>query len=101
MARRGLLRWIVSLAATAASTYALDAFAAAAGAALVASGLAGGLGRPAAVVVLLASYAAWALGLGANVRANWALLARTGTSTNVLSKAAHDLARRRSTGSRA
>ena len=36
--------WLVSIAATIASTYALDAFAAVAGAALVASGLRANLG---------------------------------------------------------
>jgi hypothetical protein len=101
MARSGLLRWSISLAATAASTYALDAFAAAAGALLVASGLAGGLAQPMAVALLVASYAAWGLGLRANVRANWTLLTTTGTSTNVLSKAAHDLVRHRTSGPRA
>jgi hypothetical protein len=37
----------------------------------------------------------WGLGLRANLRANWLLLRRTGTSTNVLSKAAFELTRRR------
>jgi hypothetical protein len=36
----------------------------------------------------------------ANLAANWSLLARTGASTNVLSKAAHDIARARGAGPR-
>ncbi|BCY09052.1 guanitoxin biosynthesis pre-guanitoxin forming N-methyltransferase GntF [Actinoplanes sp. L3-i22] len=87
--------WAVSLAATAASTYALDAWAAAVGAALVASGWLADLDHRAVVAFLLASYAVWAFGLRANLRANASLLAATGTSTNVLSKLAHDLTRRR------
>jgi len=92
----GLRNWTVSLAATVASSYALDACAAAAGVALVASGLLAGLDQPWLLLFLAASYAAWAVGLRANLRANWTLLVTTGTSTNVLSKAAYDLARRTS-----
>ncbi|GAA3334780.1 hypothetical protein GCM10020358_00530 [Amorphoplanes nipponensis] len=101
MPHRGLTSWAVSLAATAVSAYALDAFAAATGAALVATGLLAGAGHPTAVALLVASYAAWGLGLRAGVGANWALLTTTGTSTNILSKAAHDVTRRRSRGERA
>ena len=36
----------------------------------------------------------------ANLAANWRLLARTGTSTNAVSKAAHDMARARGAGPR-
>jgi hypothetical protein len=101
MAHRGLTAWAVTLAATVASTYALDTFAAAAGAGLVASGVCADVGRPGMIALLLLTYAAWGLGLRANLGANWALLTTTGTSTNVLSKAAYDLTRRRSTGPRA
>ncbi|WP_232343908.1 guanitoxin biosynthesis pre-guanitoxin forming N-methyltransferase GntF [Actinoplanes awajinensis] len=87
--------WAVSLAATAASTYALDAWAAAVGAGLVASGLLADLGHRSVVVFLLVSYAAWVFGLRAGLQANGSLLAATGTSTNVLSKLAYDLTRRR------
>ncbi|MEU4690557.1 guanitoxin biosynthesis pre-guanitoxin forming N-methyltransferase GntF [Actinoplanes sp. NPDC023714] len=90
-----LAAWTTSLAATAASTYALDACAAAAGAALVASGLLADLGRQLSLAILLVSYTVWAFGLRANLMANASLLTATGTSTNVLSKLAHDL-----TGSR-
>ena len=93
--------WTVSLAATAASTYALDACAAAAGVALVASGLLGDLDRPWLVGLLAVSYVAWGLGLRTNLRANWSLLVATGTSTNVLSKAAFDLTRRATGNARA
>jgi hypothetical protein len=92
----GLRNWTVSLAATVASNYALDAFAAAAGVALVASGLIAGLDRSWLLLFLAVTYAAWAVGLRASLRANWNLLLTTGTSTNVLSKAAYDLARRTS-----
>ncbi|GIF68786.1 hypothetical protein Ais01nite_68210 [Asanoa ishikariensis] len=88
------MRWTVSAAATVASTYALDAFAAAAGALVVMSGVLAGLSHGWVVVVLVGSYVLWALGLRTNLRANGALLAATGTSTNVLSKAAYDLTRR-------
>jgi hypothetical protein len=87
--------WAVSLAATAASTYALDACAAAAGAGLVATGLLADLDHRSVVAFLLASYTVWVFGLRANLRANGSLLAATGTSTNVLSKLAYDLTRRR------
>jgi hypothetical protein len=94
-------QWTFSLAATAASTYALDAFAAATGALLVAAGLLDGLSRAWVVTALVASYLIWTLGLRTNLRANGALLAATGTSTNVLSKAAWELTRRRGGGERA
>jgi hypothetical protein len=84
-------RWGLSIAATALSTYALDAVATLAGTALVASGLLAGAATPAAAAFLAASYLAWGLGLRENLRANWLLLTATGTSTNVLSKLAHDL----------
>ncbi len=90
----GFRNWVVSVAATVASNYALDAWAATAGVTLVASGLLAGLDRPWLLVLLVVSYVAWAFGLRASVRANWTLLVTTGTSTNVLSKAAYDLARR-------
>lgn len=92
--------WTVSVVATAASTWALDATAAVAGGGLVASGLLDGLGHRWVLVFLVASYAAWAVGLRANLLANGRLLAATGTSTNVLSKAAYDLTRRRRPGGR-
>jgi hypothetical protein len=87
--------WTVSIAATVASTWALDAFAAAVGGGLVASGLLDDLSHPWVLVFLIVSYAAWAVGLRANLLANGRLLAATGASTNVLSKAAYDLVRRR------
>lgn len=87
-------RWIVSTAATLASVYVLDAFATVAGLALAASGLADGLDRAAVVALLVAGYLVWGLSLRSAVRANDQLLAETGTSTNVLSKAAHDVTRR-------
>ncbi|GAA3389451.1 hypothetical protein GCM10020369_39620 [Cryptosporangium minutisporangium] len=99
--RAGLLRWVISLVATAASTYALDAVATAAGIALVASGLLAGLDHAWALAFLAATYLAWIQGLRTSLPANRTLLTTTGTSTNVLSKAAHDLVRRATTNERA
>jgi hypothetical protein len=85
-------RWGVTLTATAVSTYALDAVATAAGVAVVASGLLRGLDHLVVLALLAASYVAWGAGLRVNLAANLVLLERTGTSTNVLSKAAYELA---------
>lgn len=90
----GLGRWAATLVATAASTYALDLVATTAGLLLAASHVLSGLDRGWVLLFLAASYVAWGTGLWANLRANWALLQCTGTSTNALSKAAHDLAGR-------
>ncbi|MEV6492721.1 hypothetical protein AB0M20_29490 [Actinoplanes sp. NPDC051633] len=94
-------RWGTSVLATVVATYALDLIATAAGVGLVASGLLADLGHRWLPAVLVLSYAAWALGMRANVRANSVLLATTGMSTNVFSKAAHDLVRRFSDSVRA
>src|ERR1700748_130146 len=93
--------WIVTLTATVASTYALDAFATAVGGALAASGLLAGVQGAQLLTLLAISYFMWAAGLRANLAANWELLTRTGVSTNALSKAAHDVARGRDAGPRA
>ncbi len=93
--------WLATLVATVLSAYALDAIAAAAGVVLARSGLLQGLDASVLLAVLVASYVAWAAALRVNLRANWDLLQQTGTSTNVLSKAAHDLARRRGASVRA
>ena len=85
-------RWLATLGATAVSTYALDAVATAAGAALAASGLLHGAPHLVLLGFLALTYVAWGAGLRRNLSANWALLEQTGTSTNALSKAAHDLA---------
>ncbi len=85
-------RWAATVGATAVSTYALDAVATVAGAALAASGVLHGAPHALLLGFLALSYVAWGAGLRKSLGANWALLERTGTSTNVLSKAAHDLA---------
>ena len=85
-------RWLATLGATAISTYALDAVATATGATLAASGLLHGAPHALLLGFLALSYVAWGAGLRKSLSANWALLERTGTSTNALSKAAHDLA---------
>ena len=94
-------RWAVTIAATAASTYALDAIATAAGIALAASGVLGGLDHLLVLGLLVASYVVWGVGLRVSLQANWSLLEETGTSTNVLSKAAFDLATLRTASPRA
>jgi hypothetical protein len=83
--------WIVTVVATAASTYALDAFAIAVGGLLAASGFVAGLEGAPLLAFLAATYMLWAAGMRANLASNWALLTTTGASTNALSKAAHDL----------
>ena len=88
--------WLVTLVATVVSAYALDAIAAAAGVALAGSGLLQGLDAwRAADAAARRRTSSWAAALRVNLRANWDLLQQTGTSTNALSKAAHDVARRR------
>ena len=83
--------WLITFVATAASTYALDAVATAAGVLLVASGLLSGLAHPLVLAFLAATYVLWGAGLRANLSANLLLLRQTGTSTNALSKAAFEL----------
>ncbi len=90
------LAWLATLGATAVSTYALDAVATAAGLALLAAGLHGGVGHAPLIAFLALTYVAWAAGLRVNLAANWRLLNETGASTNALSKAGFELARRRS-----
>ena len=68
--------WTASTATTVVSSYALDAWAAAAGVALVASGLLAGIAQPWTVALLLGTYVAWGLGLRTNLRANWSLLSK-------------------------
>jgi len=86
--------------ATAACTYALEAFAIAAGALLAGSGVLAGLDRPLLLSFLAGTYVLWAAGLRVSLAANWSLLTRTGVSTNAPSKAAHDVAHARKAGPR-
>lgn len=94
-------RWVVTFAATAISTYALDAFATAAGVLLVTSQLFRGLDHAHVLLFLAGTYLVWGAGLRVNLQANWNLLEDTGTSTNVLSKAAYDLTKLRARSMRA
>lgn len=94
-------KWLITLAATAASTYALDAVAAGVGVLLVASQVLGGLDHGVLLVFLAGTYVVWGAGLRVNLTANWTLLEQTGTSTNALSKAAYDLVRLRTRSLRA
>jgi hypothetical protein len=91
----GARSWFVTFAAMAASTYALDAVATAAGLLLAASTLLHGVSHGLLLVVLCASYFAWGAALRVSLAANRRLLEATGTSTNALSKAGYDLARSR------
>ncbi|MFN0194123.1 MAG: guanitoxin biosynthesis pre-guanitoxin forming N-methyltransferase GntF [Aestuariivirga sp.] len=84
-------RWGITVAATAISAYALDAIAAAAGLIVVSSNLLGAISHAEALLFLAMTYIAWGAGLRVNLSANWALLESTGTSTNLLSKAAYEL----------
>jgi hypothetical protein len=92
--------WIVTFAATVASAYALDAVATTAGVLLAASALLGGAHHATVLVFLAATYVIWGAGMRVNLAANWLLLEETGTSTNLLSKAAHDIVRARSASER-
>jgi NNMT/PNMT/TEMT family protein len=87
--------WAVTFLATAASAYALDAVATTAGVLLAASALLSGTDHGVVLAFLVATYAVWGAGMRVSLTANWTLLEETGTSTNALSKAAHDI-----TGSR-
>lgn len=91
----GPRKWAITLGATAVSTYALDALATAVGVLLAASHLLRGLDHELLLVLLAGTYVLWGAGLRVNLQANWKLLEQTGTSTNVFSKAAYDLAKLR------
>ena len=93
-------RWLITVAATAASTYALDAVATAAGLILVESHALRGFDSFQALLFLAITYLIWGAGLRVNLTANWALLERTGMSANVLSKVAYDLIKRRTKSER-
>lgn len=88
----GTRRWAATAGASLLTAYALDLFATALGLLTVASGMLSGIGYVEALLILLASYVFWGSGLWACLKANWALLQRTGACTNILAKAGHDLA---------
>ena len=88
----GARRWVTTAAASFITAYALDLFATCLGLLAVASGLLSGIGYVEGLVLLFASYVFWGSGLWAVIKANWALLQRTGACTNILAKAGHDLA---------
>ena len=90
----GARRWVTTAAASLLTAYALDLFATSLGLLVVASGLLSGIGYIEALLLLLASYVFWGSGLWAVIKANWALLQRTGACTNILAKVGHDLAMR-------
>ena len=88
-------KWAITVLATAVSTYALDGVATVAGVLLAASHVLRGLDQWLLLVVLAGTYLLWGAALRVNLKANWTLLEETGTSTNVLSKAAYELAKLR------
>lgn len=92
--------WLVTVAATVASTYALDAVATLAGIGLAASTLLAGIDHRLLIAVLVGSYALWAVGLRANLIANSALLEQTGVSTSVASKALYAMVAARTRNAR-
>ena len=94
-------RWFITLTATAVSTYTLDAVATTAGVLLAASHLLHGIDHALVLLFLAGTYVVWWAGLRVNLKANWSLLEDTGTSTNVLSKAAYDLMKLRIRSERA
>jgi hypothetical protein len=91
----------MTLGATAVSTYALDAFATAAGVLLLASHVLRDLDHGLLLIFLGGTYLLWGAGLRVNLQANWRLLEATGTSTNALSKVAHDVVKLRTASLRA
>ncbi len=93
-------RWAVTLAATAASMWALDLVAAAAGVLIVASDVLGEASQGVVLGFLTLTYVVWGAGLRVNMMANWRLLEETGTSTSALSKGLFDLVRFRSSSQR-
>ena len=92
---------MVTVAATVASTWALDLVATVAGVALVATPALDGASRGVVLGFLAATYVLWVAGLRTNLVANWRLLEETGTSTNALSKLLFDVALSRSSNQRA
>ena len=88
-------KWAVTLIATALSTYALDGVATAAGVLLAASHVLRGFDPWILLSVLAGTYVLWGAALRVNLKANWTLLQKTGTSTNALSKAGYELAKLR------
>ncbi|MEQ1951221.1 guanitoxin biosynthesis pre-guanitoxin forming N-methyltransferase GntF [Mesorhizobium sp. CN2-181] len=89
-------RWLVSGLATVASTYTLDAIATVTGMALLLTGALAGASHSQLIAFLALTYLIWAAGLRVNLAANWRLICETGTSSSLLSKAAHDLVAMRS-----
>lgn len=88
-------RWVITVAPTATSTYALDTVATGAGVLLVASQLLSNLDHRHLLVFLGGTYLLWGAGLRVNLRAKGTLVPESGTSTNAPSKAAYDLVKGR------
>jgi hypothetical protein len=84
--------WVTTVAASIVTFYGLDMVATGAGLLLVASGLLAGISHWEALALFVATNVMWGMGLWSMLLANWELLQRTGASTNILSKAAYDVA---------
>lgn len=86
--------WIVTFVASVVTAYGLDVVATCTGLLLAGSGWLAGIEYGTALALLLLTYVAWGAGAWSILKANWELLQRTGTSTNLFSKAGHDIAAR-------
>ena len=93
--------WILSVAATLVSTGVLEFVATVGGVLLVWSRFLDWASHRYLLGFLAVTYMLWAAALWRNLIANWRLLEATGTSTNVCSKAAYEIARLRSRSRRA
>lgn len=86
--------WIVTAVASLVTAYGLDVVATCTGLLLAGTGWLAGIEYGTGIVLLLLTYVGWFFGAWSILRANWELLQRTGTSTNLVSKAGHDIAAR-------
>jgi type IV secretory pathway TrbD component len=85
---------------TVASTSALEVFASAGGALLVASKRLDAVPQGTLVLILVLTYGLWIAGLRVNLVANWQLLERSGACTNLASKVLFELMQLRSSDPR-
>ena len=86
--------WLVTAVASLVTAYGLDVVATCAGLLLAGTGWLAGIDYSTGIVLLLLTYVGWFFGAWSILRANWELLQRTGASTNLFSKAGHDIAAR-------
>jgi hypothetical protein len=89
-----LRQWMVTCVASLVTGYGLDVVATCTGLLLAGTGWLSGIDYRTGIALLLLTYVGWFFGAWSILRANWELLQRTGTSTNLFSKAGHDIAAR-------